>query len=627
MKSSYQTVVIGSGAAGLNAASLLYEYGVKDLVLITEHINAGTSRNTGSDKQTYYKLSLSGSDPDSVRSLAEDLYKGRCVDGDIALCEASLSAQSFLRLVSLGVPFPCNRYGEYIGYKTDHDPYKRATSAGPYTSRFMTEALERDVKAKGIEIVSGLQLVKIGVKDSRVSYLVFVDRKTGRIESVGCRSCVLATGGPAGIYQMSVYPESQFGSTGVAFLAGAMGKNLTEWQYGLASVKPRWNVSGSYMQVLPSFVSVDEDGKEHDFLSEFGLDKDRMLLDIFLKGYQWPFDVRKLEKGSSIIDMICYLELEKGRKVYLDYMVNPGGEDIDFDALPKEARDYLIASGSIQRTPVERLRHLNEPAYSFYLDKGVDLEKERLEISLSAQHNNGGLSIDCWWQSNIEGLFPVGEVAASHGVYRPGGSALNSGQCASRRASLFISRKRNDKDWCFSDQIDDDDILAIAENARNGSIRVQDAYNEARRRMSIDGSAIRNSDRLSALLSYVKDAISSFSDVCIEKDNELWLLFEYRNALYTQLVYLSAMLDYSKRISKSRGSALYSDPDGDIHPDGFDERFTYSLEDDKSEASIQECMLSGGVPVISYRRPRPIPEDDDFFENVWSIYRKNGCVY
>lgn len=627
MKSSYQTVVIGSGAAGLNAASLLYEYGVKDLVLITEHINAGTSRNTGSDKQTYYKLSLSGSDPDSVRSLAEDLYKGRCVDGDIALCEASLSAQSFLRLVSLGVPFPCNRYGEYIGYKTDHDPYKRATSAGPYTSRFMTEALERDVKAKGIEIVSGLQLVKIGVKDSRVSYLVFVDRKTGRIESVGCRSCVLATGGPAGIYQMSVYPESQFGSTGVAFLAGAMGKNLTEWQYGLASVKPRWNVSGSYMQVLPSFVSVDEDGKEHDFLSEFGLDKDRMLLDIFLKGYQWPFDVRKLEKGSSIIDMICYLELEKGRKVYLDYMVNPGGEDIDFDALPKEARDYLIASGSVQRTPVERLRHLNEPAYSFYLDKGVDLERERLEISLSAQHNNGGLAIDCWWQSNIEGLFPVGEVAASHGVYRPGGSALNSGQCASRRASLFISRKRNDKDWCFSDQIDDDDIIAIAENARNGSIRVQDAYNEARRRMSIDGSAIRNIDRLSALLSYVKDAISSFSDVCIEKDNELWLLFEYRNALYTQLVYLSAMLDYAKRISKSRGSALYSDPDGDIHPDGFDERFTYSLEDDKSEASIQECMLSGGVPVISYRRPRPIPEDDDFFENVWSIYRKNGCVY
>ncbi|MDY5932284.1 MAG: FAD-binding protein, partial [Candidatus Ornithospirochaeta sp.] len=386
-------------------------------------------------------------------------------------------------------------------------------------------------------------------------------------------------------------------------------------------------VSGSYMQVLPSFVSVDEDGKEHDFLSEFGLDRDRMLLDIFLKGYQWPFDVRKLEKGSSIIDMICYLELEKGRKVYLDYMVNPGGEDIDFDALPKEARDYLIASGSVQRTPVERLRHLNEPAYSFYLDKGVDLERERLEISLSAQHNNGGLAIDCWWQSNIEGLFPVGEVAASHGVYRPGGSALNSGQCASRRASLFISRKRNDKDWCFSDQIDDDDIIAIAENARNGSIRVQDAYNEARRRMSIDGSAIRNIDRLSALLSYVKDAISSFSDVCIEKDNELWLLFEYRNALYTQLVYLSAMLDYAKRISKSRGSALYSDPDGDIHPDGFDERFTYSLEDDKSEASIQECMLSGGVPVISYRRPRPIPEDDDFFENVWSIYRKNGCVY
>ena len=33
----------------------------------------GTSRNTGSDKQTYYKLSLCGSDGDSVREMADTL--------------------------------------------------------------------------------------------------------------------------------------------------------------------------------------------------------------------------------------------------------------------------------------------------------------------------------------------------------------------------------------------------------------------------------------------------------------------------------------------------------------------------------------------------------------------------
>ena len=48
--------------------------------------------------------------------MAETLFAGRCVDGDIALCEAALSTQCFLKLVELGVPFPRNRYGEYIGY-------------------------------------------------------------------------------------------------------------------------------------------------------------------------------------------------------------------------------------------------------------------------------------------------------------------------------------------------------------------------------------------------------------------------------------------------------------------------------------------------------------------------------
>ena len=47
--------------------------------------------------------------------MAETLFAGRCVDGDIALCEAALSTQYFLKLVELGVPFPRNRYGEYIG--------------------------------------------------------------------------------------------------------------------------------------------------------------------------------------------------------------------------------------------------------------------------------------------------------------------------------------------------------------------------------------------------------------------------------------------------------------------------------------------------------------------------------
>ena len=71
---TYRTVVVGSGCAGLNAADTLASLGEKSLLLVTEDMNAGTSRNTGSDKQTYYKLSLSGDEGDSVGALARDLH-------------------------------------------------------------------------------------------------------------------------------------------------------------------------------------------------------------------------------------------------------------------------------------------------------------------------------------------------------------------------------------------------------------------------------------------------------------------------------------------------------------------------------------------------------------------------
>lgn len=624
-----QTVVLGTGAAGYNAACLLKKGGADDLVIITESRNAGTSRNTGSDKQTYYKLSLAGDDSDSVFSLASDLFAGRAVDGDIALCEATLSSASFLRLADMGVPFPVNRYGEYIGYKTDHDPHRRATSAGPYTSRFMTECLEKEAESLGIELLDGYQAVRLLVKNDEIRGLFLISRKSGEPHIVLCSSLVFATGGPAGIYSASVYPESQFGATGIAFEAGCMGRNLTEWQYGLASVKPRWNVSGSYMQVIPRFVSIDDGGREYDFLSEYAYPREKMLSLIFLKGYQWPFDVRKLKSGSSIIDILCYLQIEKGRRVYLDFMHNPDFQDIPWDKISEETSGYLKAAGATGDTPIERLKKLNMPAYSFYLDKGVDLENEYLEISLSAQHNNGGLAIDSWWQSNIKGLFPVGECAASHGVYRPGGSALNAGQCGSRRAASWICQHRLGP-WCaggteLEDEVNEiKNLIAVSEN---GTLDACEVYKHAREMMSLNGSVIRNAGLIEKTLEGVSYYLSNFSSIKVNGKSELWILFELRNALITQKVYLESMLDYILHGGKSRGSALYSEKNGNIHIDGLDNRFTYSLEDEAMPSEIQEVRYMDGKTEFSRRMPNPIPKDDDFFENVWARYREDRCVY
>lgn len=103
-----------------------------------------------------------------------------------------------------------------------------------------------------------------------------------RFVLIRCKNVIYATGGPAGMYADSVYPFSQYGATGLALEAGAKGKNLTEWQYGLASVAPRWNVSGTYMQVLPRVYSTESDGSdEKEFLMDFFNDVHDMLSKLF----------------------------------------------------------------------------------------------------------------------------------------------------------------------------------------------------------------------------------------------------------------------------------------------------------------------------------------------------------
>ena len=373
-----RTLVVGTGAAGYGAAVRLHQYGERDLAILAEEVKAGTSRNTGSDKQTYYKLSLAGREADSVRSMAEDLFHGQCVDGDLALCEAALSARCFYRLVELGVPFPDNEYGEYIGYQTDHDRGRRASSVGPYTSKIMTERLEREAGERQIPVLNHMQLIQLLVKDEKVHGALCLDKSVtdrGEFVLIWCENVVLATGGPAGMYHDSVYPASQLGSSGIAFEAGVKGKNLTEWQFGMASLKPRWNVSGTYMQVLPRFISTDREGKnEREFLMDYFEEPGKVQYLTFLKGYQWPFDSGKIFGGSSLIDLLVYQEtILKGRRVFLDFLHNPGGETVAFEKLPEEAREYLRSAGACFGTPIERLLHMNEPAVSFYLEHGVDL--------------------------------------------------------------------------------------------------------------------------------------------------------------------------------------------------------------------------------------------------------------
>lgn len=636
-KVTLDAVIIGTGAAGYNCALRLNDYGVDDIAIITEGVNMGTSRNTGSDKQTYYKMNLCADYPDSPKAMAQDLFNGKCVDGDIAYAEAALSVMSFLHLCELGVEFPVNRYGEYVGYKTDHDPRARATSVGPLTSKMMTECLENAVEKRGIKIYDKLQIIEF-IKNGDTCVGVLCLNKAAQSEDerfvlFNSKNTVIATGGPAGIYSNTVYPIGHHGASGVAFEAGVKGRNLTEWQYGLASTAPRWNVSGTYMQVLPRFVSVDENGNEYEFLNEYFDDIGVCLSKIFKKGYEWPFDCKKVLSGSSIIDLLVFREnVMKGRRVYLDFRKNPYGlDELPYDKLESEAREYLENAHACFGTPLARLQFMNMPAYDLYLSKGVDLEKEMLEIALCAQHNNGGLDIDMWWQTNIPHLFACGEVAGSHGVYRPGGSALNAGQVGSTRCAQYISKHQdNDAFDCDFDALCKDAVskhLDITRSILGSEDNVASLTDKYQKLMDKVAGPIRDASSFDSASGEFFGAFKDFTKIVkVNSQSRLWLAYRLRDALLAEWMYIEAMKCYTVAGGKSRGSAIYTSENGTA-PEKMEDVFRFELDDGSLNDRIFEITYTGDGYGGGARPVRELPEGGGFFENIWREYRENKNIY
>ncbi|HPS53816.1 MAG TPA: oxidoreductase, partial [Phycisphaerae bacterium] len=106
-----ETLIVGAGAAAMNCAVHLAEFnrtngkadfaaGVK---IITGGIPLGTSRMSGSDKQTYYKLGTSAETADSAMSMAKSLTAAGCCHEDLALIESITSLREFFHLVRSGV--------------------------------------------------------------------------------------------------------------------------------------------------------------------------------------------------------------------------------------------------------------------------------------------------------------------------------------------------------------------------------------------------------------------------------------------------------------------------------------------------------------------------------------------
>jgi succinate dehydrogenase/fumarate reductase flavoprotein subunit len=270
------------------------------------------------------------------------------------------------------------------------------------------------------------------------------------------------------------------------------------------------------------------------------------------------------------------------------------------------------------------------------------LYSEPLEIAVCAQHNNGGFAVDKWWQSNIQGTFVIGEMAGTHGVKRPGGSALNAGQTGGLRAAQYIVNVYGCELPDYTEvqsEIDRqlNDIVAGLERYKGSSGLVPtEVLEDIRNRMTASGGHTRElNDARKAL----KEAIKLYKDIqqkgfSVKDKKTIIGAIQAEHLALTSVAYLKAIVELLGQGSGSRGSHLVLAEDGiEIHADVINKAtgkpLKFKPENQALRSSILQIEYDESSPDLFRSETvklRPAPTEHKAFEPAWQDYRE-GKIY
>jgi succinate dehydrogenase / fumarate reductase flavoprotein subunit len=628
-------LIIGSGAAGLRAAVEANRAGL-EVTVATMSPFGGTSACSGSDKQTLHTAGTSNKGDNFVK-LANDIGAGGAMDLDQAYVEAVGSIGAFAGLQYLGLPLPTDRFGAVLRYQTDHDDVGRATSCGPRTSRLMVKVLAEEALRLGIPVRRRCEAVQLIVADGRCLGCIAVDRELGDGANpqglcvLLAGATVLATGGPGELYRDSVYPRHCYGSLGMAIEAGAAVCNLTESQFGIGTRRQEfpWNLSGTYVQVVPRVFSRDAAGVEREFLMDWYRTPREAASNVFRKGYQWPFHAsRMLNYGSSLVDLAIHHESRLGRTVCLDFTRNPTGWTLD--DLDDDARTYLANNEALLPTPIERLRRMNPLAIELYRMHGSDIAREPLPFNVNNQHMNGGVEVDTWGRSSIPGLYALGEVAGTHGVTRPGGAALNAGQVMGVRVAKHLAAQRPARPDLPAGAVQSAAraALAIARNERGAA--VASLRDEIQARMSDHAGFICPVGEVAgAKAAAVALRGRIFAGGIATTPERSAEAFRWRHQALLSEAVLTALDAYVQSGGGSRGARAYCDPSGTKVPEAKSvDCVAWRFREEQAAHRREKLTLRWNGSFSLSRTPLRGMEDPAriFFEKNWAPYL-TGAVY
>ncbi len=154
-----------------------------------------------------------------------------------------------------------------------------------------------------------------------------------------------------------------------------------------------------------------------------------------------------------------------------------------------------------------------------FLDVGVDIRKQPMEVAPTAHHFMGGVRIDENCRSTVNNLFAAGEAAGGvHGANRLGGNALADTQVFGKRAGISASKAAKSSDFEINNEEIKNEIDRIDKLFKKGSILPFEIKKELQNLMWDKVAIIRNEKDLKEASSHIKTLKEKLNDMDINNE-------------------------------------------------------------------------------------------------------------
>ena len=371
----FETVIIGSGLAGLTAAWHSSKYG--PVAIITK-----SELDTSNSYYAQGGIAAAIEPDDSPLHLKDTLTAGRGLcDRDAVEILVNEGRDRVKELIEMGMPFDKNN-GEFVlGLEGGHSKRRILHAGGDATGKKLTGFILKKVKeqkmVKPFEYMAAVKLLK---ENDRVAGVQAIDFKTGENFVFKTKAVILATGGLSRLFTRSTNPHTATGD-GIA-LSYEAGANIADIEF---------------IQFHPSALYAP--GKEAYLISEAVRGEGAWLLN---------------QKGERFMKKIHPLAELAPRDV-VAYNI--------FKQIYESDNDFIYLS--LKHLDGEKIKKRFSHIYKHLNELGFDFTKEVLPVAPAAHYMVGGIRTNLHAETNVKGLFACGE-AASTGVMGANRLASNS---------------------------------------------------------------------------------------------------------------------------------------------------------------------------------------------------------